>query len=344
MYETIKQRVDEAERIVVIQPENPDADSLGTATALEEILGDMGKKVTLYCAIDMPKYLHYIAGWSRVEKDFSGAYDLAIIVDTAAEALLVKTLETPGVRHFFETRRVLVLDHHNDERADEESGAALSFPHEFILDEDAAATSELVYAVATELGWPVNQAAAENMLASILGDTLGLSTQSVTKRTMETVLGLMQHGAHPSVVEQKRREYMKKPADILTYKGQLIERIEYFCDGRLALVRIPWEDIAQYSDRYNPSVLVLDEMRLVEGVDVAIAIKTYPDSKLTGKIRSNVPVSDQIAGYFGGGGHSYSAGYKIYENYDDARRELVQAVAKILKEYDQHEHENNSVI
>lgn len=334
MYETIKQRVDEAVRIVIIQPENPDADSLGTATALEEIFGDMGKHVTMFSAIDMPKYLHYISGWSRVTKDFDGKYDLAIIVDTAAEALLVKTLETPGVRHFFETRPVLVFDHHNDEREDENDDASLSFPHEFFLDDKAASTSEFVYQIAKELGWPVNKSAAESMLASILGDTLGLSTQSVTERTLETVLALMKLGAHTSDIEQKRREYMKKPADILEYKAELITRIEYYCEGRLALVHVPWEDIEKYSDRYNPSVLVLDEMRLVEGVDVAIAIKTYPDKKLTGKIRTNIPVADKIAGYFGGGGHSYSAGYKLYDDYDTVCSELITAVTTILKDYD----------
>jgi phosphoesterase RecJ-like protein len=337
MFETIQQRVNDAERIVIIQPENPDADSLGTATALEEIFGDMGKHVTMFSAIDMPKYLHYICGWSRVTKDFDGKYDLAIIVDTAAEALLVKTLETPGVRHFFETRPVFVFDHHNDEREDENDDASLSFPHEFFLDDKAASTSEFVYQIAKELNWQINQTAAENMLASTLGDTLGLSTQSVTERTLETVLALMKLGAHPSVVEQKRREYMKKPADILEYKAELIKRIEYYCDGRLALVHIPWEDIAQYSDRYNPSVLVLDEMRLVEGVDVAIAIKTYPDEKLTGKIRSNIPIADKIAGYFGGGGHSYSAGYKIYESYDVALKDLIAATEKILGDHSNDE-------
>lgn len=334
MYNTVKKHIEEAERIVIIQPENPDADSLGVSTALEEILGDQKKQVTMFCAIDMPKYLHYIEGWSRVTKDFDGKYDLAIIVDTAAEALLVKTLQTPGVRHFFETHPVLVLDHHNDEREDESDNANLSFPHEFVLDETAAATGELIYYIAQDSEWRINKTAASNLLASILGDTLGLSTQSVTERTFETVLGLMKSGAHPSEVEQKRREYMKKPADILEYKAELIKRIEYYCDGRLALVHIPWADIEQYSDRYNPSVLVLDEMRLVEGVDIAIAIKTYPDEKLTGKIRANIPVSDRIAGYFGGGGHSYSAGFKIYEQYEKGIQDLLVATERILADYD----------
>jgi phosphoesterase RecJ-like protein len=141
-------------------------------------------------------------------------------------------------------------------------------------------------------------------------------------------------GAHPAEIEQKRREFMKKPADILAYKAQLIERIEYYCDGKLATVHIPWEDIEKYSDRYNPSILVLDEMRLVEGVEVAVAIKTYPDGKLTGKIRANLPVCDKVAGFFGGGGHAYSAGFKIYEQYDVALRELLTATEKALHDHD----------
>ena len=337
MYDNVKEHIADAARIVVIQPENPDADSLGSSIALEEMLGELGKSVSLFCAIDMPKYLHYIDGWSRVNKDWTGQYDLAIIVDTSAEALLIKALETPGVRHFLETYPVLVIDHHIE---GDEGGNDLPFPHELVLDDAAAATSQLLYAIADTLKWKITPPAAEAMMASILGDTLGLSTQSVSEHTMQVMTSLISHGAHPATIEQKRREYMRKPADILTYKGELIQRIEYHCDGRLALVHIPWADIEQYSDRYNPSVLVLDEMRLVDGVDVAIAIKTYPDKKLTGKIRSNLPIAETIAGYFGGGGHAYSAGYKIYEDYDTAVNELLRATDTILSDYDSTKHTN----
>ena len=58
MEEKIRAAVEHAERIVVIQADNPDADSLGSALALEHILGDMGKKVALYCGVNIPDYLH----------------------------------------------------------------------------------------------------------------------------------------------------------------------------------------------------------------------------------------------------------------------------------------------
>ena len=126
---------------------------------------------------------------------------------------------------------------------------------------------------------------------------------------------------------------MKKPAHILEYKAELIKRIEYFIDGKLALIHIPWEEIEAHSDLYNPSMLVLDEMRLVHDVEVAVAVKTYPDGKVTGKLRANLPVCDQIAGFFGGGGHPYAAGFRAYDDYETIKRELIKATDDTLENY-----------
>lgn len=332
MYEKVLSTFAQASHIIVIQGENPDGDSLGSSLALEELLAEQGKTITLYCATDMPKYLRYIQGWDRVVSNFAFDADCAVIVDTAAEALIEKALATPGVRHFLESHPVIVLDHHGESDEDN-SMNDLSFKHEFVMSPSAASTGEMIAELASIAGWAVTPMAAEQLYISIASDTLGMTTQSATAATFQAVAALVAAGAAPSEIELRRREYMKKPADILAYKAQLIERIEYHLDGKLATVHIPWEDIAEYSDRYNPSVLVLDEMRLVDGVEVACAIKTYPDGKLTGKLRCNTPVASQIAGYFGGGGHSYAAGYKIHEDYDKSMRELLDATDKALKEY-----------
>ena len=129
---------------------------------------------------------------------------------------------------------------------------------------------------------------------------------------------------------------MKKSQRILVYKAELIQRIDYSLDGQLSTIHIPWEEIQEYSDEYNPNVLILEEMKMVEGVKVAVAIKTYPDGKLTGKIRSSLPISDKIAGYFGGGGHPYAAGFRIYDtNYQDTLRELVACSYRLIEDYEQ---------
>src|SRR5690242_4276938 len=112
MYDEAKGLIEAATTIIVVQAENPDGDSLGSALALEEILGDLGKDVRLYCPVEIPKYLRYFPGWDRVSSDFDTSCDLAVIVDTSADVLLTKVLETPGVRHYLESHPVLVIDHH----------------------------------------------------------------------------------------------------------------------------------------------------------------------------------------------------------------------------------------
>lgn len=328
MFDSILNTISAAQKFVIIQAENPDGDSLGSSLALEDLLVEAGKDVKLYCAIDIPKYMHYIQGWDRVEKDWPTDREVAIILDTSAEALIQQALKQPGVRHFLENNPVIVIDHHQSEEGD------LPFEAIMVNDSTAVATSEIIYHIAKQAGWTITPGAAESMFVSIQADSLGLTTPSTTAKSYQTAAELVALGAVPSVIEARRREYMKKPADILTYKGELIGRIEYWLEGKLATVHIPWDEIEEYSDRYNPSVLVLEEMRMVEGVEVAVAIKTYPDGKLTGKIRVNAPIANTIAGFFGGGGHEYAAGFKVFEKYDTIIKELLTATDKALIEYE----------
>lgn len=311
-----------AQRIVVMQAENPDGDSLGSSLALEEMLSDIGKEVSLYCPVDIPKYLRYIQGWDRVTAELDTAADLIIIVDTTAEVLLSKVFEVPGARHFLDTRPVIVIDHHTAE-------PTLSFEHTLVSD-TVVATGELLYRMAQEAKWQITPAAAEQLLIAIMSDSLGLTTPNTSAETFRVAGALTELGASNAVIEERRREFMKKSPEILSYKGQLIERIEYLLDGQLALVHVPWEEIQEYSDAYNPGALIGDELRLVEGVALSCVIKTYPDGKLTARLRGNKPIADAVAGYFGGGGHPYAAGFRVYESYEVIVRELVTATAKAL--------------
>jgi len=246
-----------------------------------------------------------------------------MVVDTAAEVLLSKLLDDPAIKNILETKPVIVVDHHFDTAPD------LKFSHELIL-EQAVATSEVLFRIFKELGYSVNAEAARCMLAGIMSDTLGLASQNVTSETYRLSAELMDLGASVTEIEEARRELMKKSPEILRYKAKLIKRVEYYLDGQLAVVHIPWEEIREFSDQYNPNVLIQEELRLVEGVRVSVAIKTYPDGKLTGKIRSDMPIAVELAGFFGGGGHGYAAGFRVYEGYDEVLRELVRVSGELL--------------
>lgn len=325
MYKKFTEFLQDKKNICVIQAENPDGDSLGSAVALDYLLSD--REISLYCPIDIPKYLHYFKDWSRVTNEFDFKADGYIIVDTAAEILLSKLMEDAVIKNRLFSAPVLVIDHH--ETADD-----LSFPHESIIEVRPSCT-ELIYRIAKNEKIEINQDAAVAIFQGLLSDTLGLTSGSVTAETFEIAAELTRLGANITVLEDERREYMKKSPRILDYKADLIKKIEYYLDGKLAVVHITWDEIREYSEEYNPNVLILEEMRLIEGVEVAVAIKTYPDGKVTGKIRCNVstPIAEKVAEYFGGGGHPQAAGFRTYDTtYDEVVQDLVKIVPELSQD------------
>lgn len=325
MYSVFSEFLKGKEKICIIQAENPDGDSLGSAIALDYLLTE--KQVSLYCPVDVPKYLRYFTDWSRVTNEFDFRADGYIIVDTAASVLLSKLLDDAAIRNRLHAAPVLIIDHH-------ETPDDIEFQHESII-EVRPACAEVIYRIAKDQNIEINKDAAEAIFQGILSDTLGLTSASVTDDTFEIAAELTRLGAKISDLEDRRREFMKKSPRILDYKADLIKRIEYSLDGELATVHIPWDDIREYSDEYNPNVLILEEMRLVEGVKVAVAVKTYPDGKVTGKIRtaSEAPIAEKIAGYFGGGGHPQAAGFRTYDTtYEEVVRDLVRIVPELLQD------------
>lgn len=310
MKKTVKSLVDNSAIIVIIQADNPDGDSLATSLALEEILSSLDKKPVMYCGVDMPGYLRYMRGWDRVVHSLPKQFDLSIIVDTGS-TLLLENLQKTGEINWLKTKPCIVIDHHDTDPTIDFADVKYIRP--------AVATSELVYDICKENDWPVSLSAAEFMTYAILSDSLGLISESTSSHSVRIIAEFMDKGVSLAKLDSERKEFQKKQPELLGYKGDLLKRVGFLLDGQVAFIKIPWKEIEKYSPLYNPSMLVIDEMRQVEKVKLAIALKSYPDGRITAKLRSNYgyPVCARIAEEFGGGGHPYASGFRITDGSDE---------------------------
>jgi bifunctional oligoribonuclease and PAP phosphatase NrnA len=335
--EKIRDILADSQRIVIVQADNPDGDSLGSALALEHILEDMGKDAYLYCGVDIPSYLTYLPGWDRTFKELPSQFDASIIVDTSADSLLEK-LEESGKKSVLTSKPVIVLDHHATE-------ATITYAT-VMCNKVAVATSEVIYELAQQLDWPLNLGAKQMIATAIMADSLGLVTEATTARSIHIIGELVEGGVSLASLEHNRRQLMRKSPELTHYKGQLLQRVEYYADNRISTVSIPWEEIETYSPQYNPSMLVMEDMRMTIGTRIAISFKIYKDGKVTAKIRCNqdAPIGNKLAEHFGGGGHKYASGFKIQDGkpFNEIKSECINYATELLDNIDREQ--NNEAI
>ena len=330
--EQIKQILAAAQKIVVLQADNPDGDSLGSALALEEILGEQGKDVQLYCGVDMPSYLKYLPGADRVSKELPTTFDASIIVDASTLTLMEK-LSNSGQQGWIASRPCIVLDHH--------TGVVntIGYATVTINDPNRSSTGELIYALTKQIGWEVPAAAFEPLMTAILGDTQGLSNNLTSPETYCVMAELVEAGANRPALEEKRREFIKMEPEIFRYKAELIQRTEFSAKGRITTVTVPQTEINDYSPLYNPAPLIQSDMLQTKGVKVAIVFKQYGDGKITAAIRCNIgaEVGDTLAEHFGGGGHPYASGFKITNGrpFNEVKSECIEVATQLLDTLEQ---------
>jgi len=325
--ENIAKLIKEAQHILVIQADNPDGDSLGSALALESILGGQGKTVSLYCSVDMPSYLHYLNGWDRVSNDLPKQFDLSIVVDASTLSLFEK-IQSNNQLGWVAAKPCIVLDHHRTVEN------PLTFSKVTICDSSVSSTGELIFQLAKQLNWTLDHDAGRFIMTAILGDTQGLSNELATHITHRVVADLIESGVNRPVLEEERREFGKMPRLIFKYKARLIDRAELSSDGKIAHVTIPQTEINEFSPLYNPAPLIQNDMLQTEGVAIAIVFKHYDNGRVTGAIRANhgYPIADKLAKEMGGGGHSYASGFKVTDGrtIDQVKQTCLELCAQLL--------------
>ncbi len=313
--------IERATKIVVLQPEHPDADSLCSALALEQILGDAGKTIILYGQDPAPSYLSYFEGADRITDEFPDNYDLAVLVDTGGPSQINRTLEKYQGR--LAARPFAILDHHTVREP-------LPFGAHEVIDPSFAATGQLIERIATVLKWKVSATAASLLVPAIMADTLGLTTTGTTAETVAAVARLVAQGANLHNINEARLAASALTPELLRLRAKLLLDAEWLLDDRLVVLTIDAATLKEYSKAYDPAALVFYDLQHVAGVQLVAAIKDY-GAKVKLSMRSNAPIAGPIAMELGGGGHPHAAAAGLEAgSARHCRQRVIELAGKLL--------------
>jgi phosphoesterase RecJ-like protein len=316
--------VADAGRILVATHANPDGDAVGSLLGLGLILELMGKEALMFCPDGIPETLRFLPGAHDVAATLDPAdrFDATVVVDTAAANLL------PAGFPDDERRGTLaVIDHHAQHG---ELG-------DLVIRRDASAVGEMLFDLAQELVWPVDDRVALCLYASIVADTGSFRYSSTTPHTHEVAAELTALGADPwQVATALYESYPLRRQQLLS---EVLGTLETCCDGRYADLKATPEML----ERAGAIKADLDGMvnygRAVAGVEISAMFRREPDGDIKVSFRSKGRLDvGELASTMGGGGHVNAAGCTLTGmDIDEARAKIRAAVVDLIAQHDRGE-------
>lgn len=308
----VKKRIIKAEEIVVACHINPDGDSIGSLLALGLGIENLGKRVHMISPGGVPRRYRLLPGARRIKKDIKKpVVDLAISVDCSNKELLGS-----AYRIFKDAEEIIEIDHHEFRRP---------FGGIPLIDNKAAAVGEIVYTLLGELNVPVADNVAQNLITSIVVETDSFRLPHVRPLTFEICYKLMNAGVNfYKLVDMVFWSRLKESAIL---SGICLSRCKFLKGTRIAWSIVTKKDFDLVKGKTEDVDAVADEMRSIQGVEIAVLFREESKKSLRVSLRSKEKINiAAIAEYFGGGGHYDVAGCNIPNN-----RKSMEALLTMAK-------------
>ena len=308
----VVERLRGARSVIAMSHENPDADTIGAVIAVCLLVEALGGRATAVCSDPVPPLYAFLAGVERFRQDPEPgtAYDLLVLADCAS----AERVGAVAGRHpeLFAALPRVVVDHH----ASNEAAGAADW-----VDAGAAATCELVALLAARLGVPLDAAdgaLAAALMAGIVMDTATFAHPNATPRTLAVSAELVRAGAPLSDIS--RRLYRTKPDAQLRLFGRVLDRLETSGDRRVIWSTLREDDLAATGSIGAHAEGIIDLLAQSEVAEVAMLLKQGPDgtTRLSVRTRPGGVDATELAGVWGGGGHTRAAGATLPLPLDDA--------------------------
>jgi len=314
-FEQIRHTLDAATRILVASHVRPDADAYGSAIAMALHLKAQGKDVTLWNEEGMTEKFRYLPESDLVQfppEHGRHDFDVFVALDTSTKERLGRVLKATGAVGTF-----INMDHHvsNHRYGD------LNY-----IDDTAPATGQILYDYLTETGGVITPAIADNLYAAISTDTGSFQYDKTSPHTFRLAADLVEKGVN--VPELSRKMYDSYPRRRLELLKALLNSARFDCDDRVASFSLSLETARNLAVLPEDNEGLIDHLRAVEGVQVAVFIEELPDNKVRVSMRSKGARFDvcKICGLFGGGGHPQAAGARLPGPLEAAEEKVLEAI------------------
>lgn len=295
----------------------PDGDCVGSCMALYHYLSKMypDKQIDVYLEF-VPEYFSFLSDVHKIKNSnfIDDTHDIFISLDCGSTDRL-----GPAEEYFKNAKSTINIDHHISNTM---------FGQENHVVTNASSTCEVLFSLFEEER--IDKDVAEALYLGMIHDTGVFKHSNTSQHTMEIAGKLISKGIEFSkIIDETFYEKTYTQNQIL---GRCLLESILVLDKRCILSTISKKVMDFYYASPKDLDGIIDQLRVTQGIEVAIFIYEMETQEYKVSMRSNnyVDVS-KIAVYFGGGGHVRAAGCTMKGSIYDVINNLTQHIEAQLK-------------
>jgi phosphoesterase RecJ-like protein len=318
-FEQIGRLLREHQHFAILGHVRPDGDALGSQLALALSLQQLGKDVRVWNEDGMLQKYSFLPRAELLTKPPATAEDIdvAIALDTAIQNRLGTALAAVGSAKIW-----INIDHHPSNPG---------YGDMVLVDPSAPATGEIIFRLIRSQGLPFNHDIAENLYAAISTDTGSFQYPKTSARTFEIAAELVRAGGL-DVGQISRQLYESYPRRRLELLRELLRTMRFEFGGRAASFSLSLKTAADLAVLPEDNEGLIDHLRAIRGVIVAVFFEELADGKVRVSMRSKDEAVDvcAICQKFGGGGHTLAAGARVRGSLAEVKEKVLEEIGEVL--------------
>jgi phosphoesterase RecJ-like protein len=301
---------------------NADGDGVGSEIGLWHLLRALGLKPVITNPTPIPDRFDFLvpAGGDasdRAAKEIARA-DLVVVLDISDLGRL-GDLATVVRDH---GAPVACIDHHVS------PGTLPSGPR--LVAPEATATAELVFDLATVLGWAITTDAARALYVGLLTDTGGFRFSNTTARALRVAGALLECGVEPESIYEA--VYASAPEGRVRLLAEVLQTLVVEPAIGLAWVTVPPDALERFGTTPDDLDGIVEHPRSIAGVRLALLFRQIASGRIKVSFRSMGAVdAAELAHQFGGGGHRKAAGASLPGSMGEAQERVLAAARRYLE-------------
>lgn len=326
---TLKESIDNSNRIVICCHKSPDGDALGSSLAWAEYLRTQGKEPDIIVPDAYPDFLQWLPGSDRIIRYDKHAADKAD--EMLQKADLIFCLDFNGTNRVDEMKYALeqspahkiMIDHHLDPSMD----TVLTVSHP-----QMSSTSELVFRIIWQLGGfeEMSRKCAVCIYCGMMTDTGGFTYNSNQPEIFFIVSQLLTKGIDKDKIY--RNVFNNFSPWAIRLRGYLMsQKLNIFNDLHAAYFTISRRDMRDFHFIKGDAEGLVNEPLKIKGMRLSISLREDDrrDNTIWVSLRSvdDFPCNLVASEFFNGGGHLNASGGRLHCTLDEAERVVRRAFA-----------------